>query len=440
MSRSVTPEPELPEVLKPFRDSIVDKPPYVSGTLPLSLDMFDLYYRSGAGAKQINLARPPPEELLALANACQPATFGLGQKDVMDETYRKAGKMDANMFSTPLVPERTGLINIVRGYLLEGAESNRPIEVELYKLNVYGEGSFFKAHVDTPRSESMFGSLVLIFPTQHEGGGLVFRHGGGEWTFDSAQAVSAQDSPSIAFASFYSDVEHEVLPVTAGQRVTLTYNLYFGDVKKSGDEGNAAASVPTDVPHSLVSKEATIRSHLETALADPTFLPNGGTLGFGLRHVYPFSKTISHVPQLLKGSDAVVRRVFSALGFEPAIYLLYRGRWLTTLYLMDEPLKFDCVDEDSSLIQEVHSQGGIVVRDEYEKSDEKVTWVTTADKDLNRDTRAYMAYGNEYELDYAYGDMCLVVRIGSSGERMKFPSAESLKAAMKEKKGPNHYN
>jgi len=45
--------------------------------------------------------------------------------------------MDTDHFSTPLVPDHTDLIKIVRDYLLEGTDSTRKIKVELYKLNVY---------------------------------------------------------------------------------------------------------------------------------------------------------------------------------------------------------------------------------------------------------------------------------------------------------------
>ena len=55
----------------------------------------------------------------------------------MDEIYRKARKMDTDRFSTPLVPDHTDLIKIVRNYLLEGTDSTRGINVELHKLNVY---------------------------------------------------------------------------------------------------------------------------------------------------------------------------------------------------------------------------------------------------------------------------------------------------------------
>src|SRR5712692_10045677 len=104
-----------------------------------------------------------------------------------------------------------------------------------------GQGSFFKPHVDTPRSEKMFGSLVVVFPTPHEGGALFLRHLGHEWYFDSAQALAAADQPTIGYVAFFSDVEHEVAHVTSGNRITLTYNLYFDDPRGPVSENDAAS-------------------------------------------------------------------------------------------------------------------------------------------------------------------------------------------------------
>ncbi|KAI6138566.1 hypothetical protein BKA82DRAFT_770990 [Pisolithus tinctorius] len=42
--------------------------------------------------------------------------------------------------------EDYGLIDIVHQELLEGDVVKRGIKMELYKLNVYGKDSFFKAH------------------------------------------------------------------------------------------------------------------------------------------------------------------------------------------------------------------------------------------------------------------------------------------------------
>ena len=74
-----------------------------------------------------------------LAQACEPASFGVKQENVLDETYRKAGKMDSECFASALDPSNIDLIKIVRGYLLEGQQSNRGVIAELYKLNIYGK-------------------------------------------------------------------------------------------------------------------------------------------------------------------------------------------------------------------------------------------------------------------------------------------------------------
>src|SRR5258708_12244162 len=76
-----------------------------------------------------------------------------------------------------------------------------------------GQGSFFKPHVDTPRGEKMFGSLVVVFPTPHEGGTLFIRHRGQEWTFASASALSPAPPSSGASIAFFTYVDHESTPV-----------------------------------------------------------------------------------------------------------------------------------------------------------------------------------------------------------------------------------
>ena len=68
----------------------------------------------------------------------------------------------------------------------------------------------------------MFGSLVIVYPTAHQGGELLLRHKGREWKFEANALTSLRSSPSLAYVAFYSDIEHEVLKVTDGSRVTLT--------------------------------------------------------------------------------------------------------------------------------------------------------------------------------------------------------------------------
>lgn len=89
-------------------------------------------------ASSINLASATAEQLHTLARACSVAPFGRGAQSVVDDAYRKAGKLDLPDFAIPFEPEGTALGPGIRHSVLEGAESERPIRFELYKLNVYG--------------------------------------------------------------------------------------------------------------------------------------------------------------------------------------------------------------------------------------------------------------------------------------------------------------
>jgi len=76
--------------------------------------------------------------------ACNPATFGISGRDVFDEQYRKAGKLDVNRFSTIFHPHDYGIVDTISQVLLPSALSqvmkdrvqHRGVLAELYKLNV----------------------------------------------------------------------------------------------------------------------------------------------------------------------------------------------------------------------------------------------------------------------------------------------------------------
>ncbi|KAA1470643.1 hypothetical protein DENSPDRAFT_929004 [Dentipellis sp. KUC8613] len=424
--------------LKPLRDSIVHKPPFISGVFGLRPDVFTLFYRAGEQAHVIDLANATSSQLDTLSSSCTPAPFGLKNETVLDETYRKAGKMDCSDFATPLVPERTCLVDTICDELLEGKEAKKLIEFELYKLNVYSEGSFFKAHQDTPRDEYMFGSLVLVFPTPHEGGALILRHGGQEWTFDSAEELrtNAQDAefPNIGWVVFFSDVEHEVAVVESGHRVTLTYNLYLRT--RESDDADPHTDSDTDSeaeePLMVSPQQATFKTELEALLADPQFLPKGGSLGFGLRHVYPVKNTLSHIPRLLKGGDAVIQRVCDQLGLEVTPFLMYEGSQRQYYGEIEEQVITDMfpeVDYDYDMqfidILKEEFDGKVVSRIDrqfnrnerlYDEIDEFVTWVTRPTSQTVVQT-VFPTYGNEAQVGYTYGNVCLIVSIPPAAER-----------------------
>ncbi len=75
----------------------------------------------------------------SLQSACEPARFGRNTETVLDETYRKAGKMDTSEFLIRMDVVQSGLLDVVCSSLLSGDKSRRNVTTELYKLNVYGQ-------------------------------------------------------------------------------------------------------------------------------------------------------------------------------------------------------------------------------------------------------------------------------------------------------------
>ncbi|KAI0710815.1 hypothetical protein C8Q76DRAFT_72977 [Earliella scabrosa] len=426
-------------LLDALRSILSEKKPFCNGTLGLSARGFVLYYGQGRDACQLDLSGTTADHVQALdelERACEAATFGRNQETVLDESYRRAGKMDVENFVSALDVEKCGLLDVVRAGLLTGKQEDKPVRTELYKLNVYGKDAFFKAHKDTPRGTDVFGSLVIIFPTPHEGGALVLRHEGQEWTFDAAQILATSASTPaealkrIAYIAFFSDVEHEVLPVTSGHRVTLTYNLYWG-----------SPPLPRELTvfHPTHSNEADLKNVLEALLNDSEFLPDGGTLGFYLRHKYPFPhRWESRMPNpletlqgWLKGSDAALWHASKALGLAPFLRLIhhsYEGSvmlaTMVNLGYLDDSSEADelCNNHDGVRIIDRRFAGDKQEDDKMEDSDAdyysavEVHWVTE-DQGPSSVCSEYIAYGNEASTNLLYMTVALLVDVGPAGRR-----------------------
>jgi len=79
--------------------------------------------------------------LQQLVTDCIPATFGRGAQDILDTSYRNAGKIDASNFVTSFHPANFGIINNIEQILLPSISSDKELHIrrltaELYKLNV----------------------------------------------------------------------------------------------------------------------------------------------------------------------------------------------------------------------------------------------------------------------------------------------------------------
>ncbi|VDB85566.1 unnamed protein product [Peniophora sp. CBMAI 1063] len=419
------PEQYTKDALSSLASTVTDKAPYF-GSLPLHVDTFKIYFDDKNGqAQAVNTANATIEQLNALAAACSIAPFGRGAEAVVDDSYRKAGKLDLPHFAIPFEPEATALVAGIKDSVLEGKAAKRPVRFELYKLNVYGEGGFFKSHKDTPRGAAMFGSLVLVYPTTHTGGALVFRHHGHEWVFDSAAAVHQDGAPAFGYAAFYSDVEHEVLPVTSGYRVTVTYNLYFDDA----EDGAEAAVAP---PPATATAFAT---HLQGLLDDPQFLPEGGYLGFGLRHSYPIQFTedmspmrrgVQHLLDVLKGADAIVLRAAREAGLPAQLHIAYDTKIYVGGYRGDREITALTTQvmggdyTEYQLWQHLRAAYGAAFlwpkgHKKYQ-AEREVHWVTPRTGG-SQFTSVMLTYGNDPSLDYHYAELCLLLAVGPAGDR-----------------------
>lgn len=183
-------------------------------------------------------------------------------------------------------------------------------------------------------NDALFGYLVLVFATPHEGGQLTLRHEGHSVMHDGSSSATANvySAPNqVSWVAFFSDVEHEVLPVLAGHRVTLTYNLYYGERR---------------VPITRPMRHEPVAYAFRQVLADLTFFPDGGRLGFALKHAYNVPESLGRddhvdlIPRLalmLRGCDQALFSGAQAAGLAVQLMLVYDLRDLGT-YLLETPI------------------------------------------------------------------------------------------------------
>ena len=67
----------------------------------------------------------------------------------------------------------------------------------------------------------MFASLIIVLPSKFEGGEVHVSHGNDKDVFN----ISPSSEFKISALAWYTDVIHEVKPVTSGYRLAISYNL-----------------------------------------------------------------------------------------------------------------------------------------------------------------------------------------------------------------------
>ena len=171
----------------------------------------------GIGPIALPLLPVQAEQLIAVA---EQAPYGRGEETLVDTQVRRTWQIDAARIRIEGRHWPRDLEAIVK-QAAAGLGVAQPVVAELYKLLVYDQGSFFVSHRDTEKASGMFATLIIVLPSRYSGGELVVRHRDREVRLD----LRSPEPSEVAFAAFYADCVHEVLPIASGCRLTLVYNL-----------------------------------------------------------------------------------------------------------------------------------------------------------------------------------------------------------------------
>ncbi|KAI0830008.1 hypothetical protein F5Y06DRAFT_307936 [Hypoxylon sp. FL0890] len=237
--------------------------------------------------------------------------------DMYEKTECNPLKLDPSQFSIDFSPYECGIIDTVTQILRPTWASARipmVVKAQLYELNICaGPSACITSHVETPRSTSQFGWLVVCLPIAHDGGQLEVRHEGNAITFDWSNMDIAR--PSIQWAAFSSDCKQEVSEMRAGYRLTLRYSLC--PVRGNGQlTGHCKA---------LDAKKLPLYKQMRALFDKKSFMPKGGYLGFYVVHPYPHTSSTFRFPGALKGLDMAIWECFKALGCKLTLHPVARA-------------------------------------------------------------------------------------------------------------------
>ncbi|GAM24047.1 hypothetical protein SAMD00019534_072220 [Acytostelium subglobosum LB1] len=163
----------------------------------------------------------PPVQIQSMIERATRAPYGKGTETITDLNVRRVWQIqntDINITGKPFQTFFTSITNSIKESM---GLTNDTVTAELYKLLVYDKGSFFLPHRDSEKADNMFGTLVLSLPCPHRGGDLVVNHSGR----DEVVSLENDSMSTIKWTAFFADCQHEVKPVTEGNRVCLVYNL-----------------------------------------------------------------------------------------------------------------------------------------------------------------------------------------------------------------------
>ncbi|KAF8511950.1 hypothetical protein BU17DRAFT_96722 [Hysterangium stoloniferum] len=413
-----------------------------------------LFYDFGnqGQARRLKFPIENTEDVSNLVDACSPSSHGRGDETVFDPSYRLARELKRDQFAltADIIHDSDVLQSISRLAAAGTKPEDGRLVSRLYKLNAYTKEGFFKIHRDTPKSQYHVGTLVVVLPVMFEGGALRVIHGGKEVIFDWKTDESSPDRLSLPWAFLFSDVEHEVLPVISGTRLTLAYDIFVKQHPKVDELFSLQLLDPLTFP---------LYHDLKAALEDSRFLAQGGKVAIALSHQYPIERNkesryytyeysiernneLRHYVMYLKGMDATLYHIISSLGIPVSPRVVYdAGRDFYSVKnvvgLVDDdnfaPAHVYEDESNYSTVIEVFYTSNALVYHEFDgmfegseaefceselnaSVERSLIWARKPSKDVFMQSGTYITYGNEANVSSIYSAVALVLDIPPFGE------------------------
>ena len=157
-----------------------------------------------------------------LRNVARPSPFGLGEQTLHDASVRNTWEIATSRVKIAARRWKPVLATYLQTLQADlGFPDECEVEAVFDKLLIYEKGQFFKPHQDSEKDDEMVGTLVVILPSEYEGGAVTVEHRGEKKVFRRVES-QAKD---LSLVAFYADCHHAVSPIKSGVRVALTYQL-----------------------------------------------------------------------------------------------------------------------------------------------------------------------------------------------------------------------
>lgn len=196
----------LSKTLHPFRRTLLRafkkiKPPeFCTGGLLPFITPPDLNI---ANIGEISLPLNPSQAAQLRADSHQ-APFGRGTQTLVDRSVRNCRQIEPSRIA--LSPNWNKSIQKLLAIKVANTLGiSNHVRASLYKLVLYEDGGFFKAHKDTEKEPGMFASLIVQLPAWQAlfSGALIVHHHGEEKRFD----FSRHSGSESFYSAFYADCE-----------------------------------------------------------------------------------------------------------------------------------------------------------------------------------------------------------------------------------------